>query len=167
MTPTRIAQSVACALALCAGVLLTAHAADTSRVPFPEGYRSWFHVKTATIDEGHPGFAARGGIHHIYANPLAIKGYETGTFPDGSVIAYDELEFKAFPNRTSAEGARKRVDVMVKDKERFKDTDGWGYESFMKDSRTLGALSQDQAKACASCHAAKKDRDRVFSEIRS
>jgi len=122
-------------------------------------------VKTATIDEGNPAFAVRGGIHHIYANPLASKGYETGVFSDGSVIAFDELQLKVNDNHTSTEGPRKRVDVMLKDAQRFKDTGGWGYESFMLESRT-GALTTETAKACATCHANRKDHDSVFSTVR-
>ncbi len=158
-------RTISLATVLAASALARA-GGEAPRVPFPEGYRSWFHVKSATIDAGNRAFAARGGIHHIYANPLAVKGYETGTFPDGSVIVYDELKFDVNLNHTSTEGARVRVDVMLKDKARFQDTDGWGYESFMGADRTAGSLTPDQAKACASCHASKKDRDFVFSVVR-
>lgn len=47
-------------------------------VPYPEEYRGWHHVKTMVIDEGHPLYEAFGGIHHIYANPKALAGYQSG-----------------------------------------------------------------------------------------
>ena len=39
----------------------------------------------------HPLYGAFGGIHHIYANDLALQGYRSQRFPDGSVIIFDLL----------------------------------------------------------------------------
>lgn len=140
--------------------------AEASRVPFPEGYRSWFHVKTATINEGNNAFAKFGGIHHIYANPLAVKGFASGKFEDGSVIVFDLLEFRTGADFASHEGPRRHIDVMVKDATRFKDTVGWGFEEFTPSSEKSGTLSAEAAQACAKCHAARKETDGVFSSIR-
>jgi Cytochrome P460 len=67
-------------------------------------------------------FATEGGIHHIYANEKVFEGYDTGKFPDGSGIVYDLLETKELPGST-LEGPTRRVDVMVKHSERYRD---WG-----------------------------------------
>jgi len=61
-------------------------------VAYPEGYRAWKHVKSMLIQEGHPLYGPFGGLHHIYANDLALKGYASGKFPDGSVIVFDLME---------------------------------------------------------------------------
>ena len=45
--------------------------AGPESVPYPEGYRSWTHVKTAILHPGHPLYEAFGGIHHVYANEKA------------------------------------------------------------------------------------------------
>ena len=50
-------------------------------VPFPDGYRSWLHVKSVVIGPEHKSYAAEGGkIYHFYANPQAVEGYRAGHF---------------------------------------------------------------------------------------
>lgn len=140
--------------------------ADSSRVPFPEGYRSWFHVKSATVNEGNKSFAKFGGIHHVYANPTAVRGFAAGKFEDGSVLVFDLLEFHTGEDFAAREGARRHIDVMVKDATRFKDTSGWGFEEFTPKSGRAGTLTAEAAQACATCHATRKQTDGVFSSIR-
>jgi Cytochrome P460 len=140
-------------------------AADPVPVPYPEGYRQWTHVKSMTINQGHPLFDAFGGIHHLYANPRAMQGYKSGKFADGSVIIFDLLEAKAADN-TVQEGARKVLGVMHKDAKKYKDTGGWGFEGFKGDSKTERAVGKNAATACFQCHTAQRDKDFVFSAFR-
>jgi hypothetical protein len=140
--------------------------ADAPRVPFPEGYRSWFHVKSATVNEGNKSFAKFGGIHHIYANPAAVRGFAAGEFEDGSILVFDLLEFHTGEDFATREGARRHIDVMVKDATRFKSTSGWGFEEFTSKTGKAGTLSAEAAQACATCHATRKQTDGVFSSIR-
>jgi hypothetical protein len=141
-------------------------AADPA-VPYPEGYRTWTHVKSMVIQPGHPLFEAFGGVHHIYANDKAIRGYRMGgAFPDGAVMVFDLLDAKAGGGAIE-EGARKVVGVMVKDARRWKDTGGWGFEGFKGDSKTERAVGADAKTACFACHAPQKDRDYVFSGWRN
>jgi hypothetical protein len=90
-----------------------------------------------------PAFATEAGIHHIYANGKAMEGYDTGKFPDGSIIVYDLLETKETGGVT-VEGAQRRVDVMVKDGQRYPETGGWGFARFWGDNRTQGTLAPDR-----------------------
>ena len=60
--------------------------ADNNAVPYPEGYRRWFHTKSMLIQPGHALENPFQGIHHIYANPKALKGLKTGNYADGSVL---------------------------------------------------------------------------------
>src|SRR5690349_4093657 len=66
------------------------HAADLE-VPYPEGYRAWQHVRSAYIGPG-PGHERFGGMHHIYANAMAMQGLRSGQFADGAVLVFDLLE---------------------------------------------------------------------------
>lgn len=159
-TPMR--KSIAIFLAAAAGLAL---AADAARVAYPENYRDWTHVKSMVIGEGHPLFAAFGGIHHLYANDKALQGYRSGKFPDGAVIVFDLLEAKADGNAT-VEGARKVLGVMEKDGKRFAATGGWGFEGFGGGDRNNRVVGADAKQACFACHAAKADSDHVFSEWR-
>ena len=112
-----------------------------------------------------PAFASEGGIHHIYANAKALEGYETGKFPDGSMIVYDLLEIKEVAGNT-IEGPTRRVDVMVKQSELYRTTGGWEFMSFPGGNPANGKLTVERQAACGACHAKRNDHDFVFSEFR-
>lgn len=133
-------------------------------VPYPEGYRTWAHVKSALVSSRHPDFERSGGFRHIYANTRAADGYRSGVFPDGSIIVVDWLEGRD-ENGMFSEGARRRVDVMVKDRARFAATGGWGFERFQGDSRTERTVTSP-ATQCFACHSGPGTRDLVFSKFR-
>ena len=156
------------AAALLCFALVSIGAEDKSTVPFPEGYRKWQHVKTILIGPEHPTYARRGGMHHYYANDLALSGYKTGVFPQGSVIVDENVltqEGEGPAKGILLESDRRMIEVMVKDARRYPDTAGWGYERFERDNRT-GALTKEQQSHCSQCHAAAQARDAVFSRIR-
>ena len=106
-----------------------------------------------------------GGIFYFYANEKAMAGFRTGKFEDGSIIADEVLEIWGADSGGAQEGPRRGVGVMVKDSVRYSATGGWGYAGFAGDSKH-DASTPDERKACYTCHAAKKDRDYVFTEYR-
>jgi hypothetical protein len=132
--------------------------------PFPKEFRKWAQVKSVLVGPQSAAFATEGGIHHIYANDKALEGYDTGKFPDGSVIVYDLLETKEVVGNT-IEGPTRRVDVMLK-KSGHRSTGGWDFMSFQGGNQTSGKLTADRQAACSQCHAHRKDHDFVFSEFR-
>jgi hypothetical protein len=147
----------ACSFSLCAQLNDTA--------PFPKEFRKWAHVKTVLVGPQSAAYATEGGIHHIYANEKALEGYDTGKFPDGAVIVYDLLETKEIAGNT-IEGLTRRIDVMIKDSERYRTTGGWEFVSFPGGNPTSGKLTAERKAACSACHATRKDHDFVFSEFR-
>ena len=157
-------QTVIIALSLLAFVLcLLVRAGDD--IPFPTEYRKWAHVKSALVGPQSPAFKTEAGIHHIYANSKAVEGYETGKFPDGSIIVYDLLETKEVSGIT-IEGPQRRFDMMVKNSQRYKENGGWDFARFRDGSRTDGVIPADIKASCYRCHGQKKDHDFVFSEFR-
>lgn len=145
-------------------LVLPAIAADPL-VPYPEEYRGWHHVKTMVIEEGHPLYEAFGGIHHLYANPQAVAGYQAGEFPDGAIIVFDLLEAISADNAV-IEGTRKVVGVMHKDARAYAATGGWGFEGFGGGDRANRVVGGNAASACFACHEPQKDHDYVFSRLR-
>jgi hypothetical protein len=143
----------------------TASVAAPPPVPYPEGYRNWHHVKSMVIQPGHPLADAFGGIHHLYANAKAMKGYRSGKFPNGSVIVFDLLNTQEADHAIS-EGARKVVGVMHKDTAKYAATGGWGFEGFKGDSKSERAVGDNAASACFACHTAQEKHDFVFSRLR-
>jgi hypothetical protein len=148
---------------LAGGLSLWAQLDD--RAPFPKEFRKWAHVKSVLVGPHSAAFATEAGIHHIYANDKALVGYDAGQFPDGSVIVYDLLETKEIAGNT-IEGPTRRVDVMVKKRERYAATGGWEFMSFRGGDQIDGMLTTERQATCAGCHAARKEHDFVFSEFR-
>lgn len=149
------------ALALLAPVA----AATQEGIAFPEGYRSWHHVKSMLIEEGHPLFSDFGGLHHVYANDTARRGYETGSFEDGSVVVFDLLDVARTPDNAVVEKERRVLAVMVRDSRRFAETGGWGYEAWAGGDPAKPVVGAKAAEACHACHE-QAAPDFVFSEWR-
>lgn len=143
---------------------LIARAQSAANVPYPNGYRRWTRVKTILVGPQSPFFKDSGGIHHIYANDKAMEGYAAGKFPDGAICVFDLLDTKE-KDGVTAEGARQRIDVMMKDSKLYSCSGGWGFERFLGDTRTP-SLTEDHRKLCVGCHEQRKEHDRVFSEYR-
>lgn len=139
--------------------------ADKYRIAYPYGYRNWTHVKSSVVGASSPAAPKYEGITHIYANPLAMTGYKTGNFPNGSVIVFDVLESNSGKNGIS-EGQRKFIDVMVRDSVLYASTGGWGFEEFDKDTKDKGILKEEQKAACFKCHNSQKEKSFVFSSYR-
>ena len=133
-------------------------------IAFPQGYTRWTHIKSGLIPAGHPAFASYGGLHHIYANELALAGYRDGRYADGSVLAYDLFETRVTADGSIDQGPRRHVDVMVKDARRYAATGGWGYAEFAAGADT-DRLDSDQRAGCAACHEHRKAQGYVFSEL--
>lgn len=145
-------------------VLLTLQTTTSDQVDYPEGYRTWAHVKSSIIGPTHKNFATMGGFQHIYANEAALTGYRTRNFPDGSVIAFDWLELTE-NNGAFLEGPRRQLDVMVKDAKRFASTGGWGFQRFTKDSKTDRSTAPTP-QDCFACHDRLKKDGLVLSSLR-
>jgi len=64
------------------------------------------------------------------------------------------------------EGARRRIDVMVKDSRLYADSGGWGFGRFMGDDHEHDVLTADIRKVCLQCHVNQKAHGYVFSEFR-
>lgn len=140
-------------------------AATAQEVPYPEGYRDWHHVKSMVLQPGHPLYEAFGGIHHIYANPAAVEGYRSGSFPNGAVIVFDLLE-AVEADAAISEGARKVVGVMHRDATTFAATGGWGFEGFAGGDPATRAVGAGNGDACFACHEAQAAPTFVFSSLR-
>lgn len=147
-------------------VAMGAAVAEGPEVPYPNGYRSWRHVKTVVIGPEHKSFASDGGkIFEFYANPQAVDGYLSGKFPNGSMIVRETLRTVAGEGENKGllkEGERTGLDVMIKDDRIYKDTGGWGFETF--DAKNARLAEKDRAK-CFACHSKQKDHDLVFTSL--
>ena len=137
---------------------------DSASVDYPSGYRGWQHVKSMIIQPGHSLENPFGGIHHVYANSKAMSGLASGEYEVGAYFVFDLLYYDD-SNLTIVETDRKRIDVMQYDKAKFAATGGWGYDTFVGDSKTK-RLEQDVVAACYGCHIGAEASNYVFSQYR-
>ena len=139
---------------------------EAVQVGYPEGYRDWTHVKSAIIHENHPIAETFGGLHHIYANDVALEAMKNGrAYPDGSVLVFDLFEIDAMEeDGLSLEGPRIRKDVMQKNASLWVETGGWGYETFFGADEKR--IITDMMASCHGCHYGAEETDYVFSQYR-
>lgn len=133
-------------------------------ISYPAGYREWVHIKSGVIGAEFPAETER-GLHHVYANRTAMAGFESGTFEDGSILVYDLVSLSD-KGGIGTEGARRRIDVMVKDSRLYADSGGWGFGRFTGDDHAQDVLTADVRKVCLQCHEKQKAHGFVFSEFR-
>lgn len=151
-------------LAMLLGIV-SIHGKQGKEVAYPDGYRSWTHVKSLVLEPGHPLFESFGGLHHVYVNAKGLDSLKAGrSFPDGSVFAFDLFEVDS-GGHAIAEGKRKVLGVMEKDSKAFGSTGGWGFEGFAASTRDR--VVKDGGVGCFGCHAQQaKSTDYVFSRWR-
>jgi len=143
----------------------------------PEGYHEWVFIGSpltphALNDENAP-FPE---YHNVYVQPQAFRAYrETGEFPEGTILLKELqlLRERAFPDGSSLEvsgrgyfpAARNGIDISVKDKTRFADSNGWGFFNFGHHAPPYSEAAQEQpVDACAGCHIANAD-NMVFKKF--
>lgn len=156
-------KAIALLLLIVTGVKMIA-ASENAVVDYPEGYRSWQHVKSMIIQPGHPLENPFGGIHHIYANAKAMQGLSSGRYEAGAVFVFDLLNYVE-EGRVIVEADRIRLDVMQYDSEKFPNTGNWGYDTFVGNS-TSQRLDQDVTTACYACHISARESHYVYSKYR-
>jgi hypothetical protein len=138
-----------------------------AEIPYPTGFRGWTHIKTAVTGISKTPQGRTDGFHSIYANKLAMEGYKTGHFPDGSIIVFDKHAADSLPG-VYKPGERKFVDVMFKDSKLYAESGGWGFEEFSGNSKTEGRLTPARRENCfKSCHQHQKESDFVFTKWES
>ncbi|MDE1153336.1 MAG: cytochrome P460 family protein [Micavibrio sp.] len=103
-----------------------------------------------------------------YANDIAWAALNAKStdYPDGAVFAKIGIltaEDPAFTSSAVPSGAR-RFQLMVRDKKKFADTNGWGYALFDAHGKASGKDVDIRSRACDACHALVPERGYVFSE---
>lgn len=135
-----------------------------SAIPYPKGYRAWYHVKSRVNLEGHS-LAANVGYQHVYANDKAQAGLASGRYADGATFVLDRMNITKADDQIMLEGTRKVLLVMVKDDARFAATGGWGFEAF-KGGDAQQRVVKDGGGKCFTCHAPLAKDGFVFSKPR-
>lgn len=107
-------------------------------------------------------------LRYILANDVAYEALKKGVIhmPDQSKIVKIGWSVKEMPTFPSALEADKiqRVEYMIKDKTKHKESDGWGYARFVKKEDTYKAWDGD-INDCVSCHSVMDSNDFLFTKF--
>lgn len=128
-------------------------------ITYMPDYKNWHAISsTERMDNGT--------MRVIYGNDIAEKAIHSGSvnpWPDGTIFAkvtWEQLEDR---NGNVTTGAFLQIEYMIKDRERFKSTHGWGFARF----KTLKMIPYGKtvlfANECMNCHSPQADRDFVFT----
>lgn len=106
-------------------------------------------------------------LRYILANPVAFKALKTkkNKMPNGSKIVkigWNVNDMTTFPVALEANKIQ-RVEYMIRDKDKHKESDGWGYARYIKKDGQYSAWNGD-IKTCVSCHTGANKTDAVFTK---
>lgn len=126
-----------------------------------EFWKSWRLVTTRYRED-------TGELRFTYANQLAWDTLSKNRtdYANGAVFAkigYETSRDASFAS-SLVPNAGKRVQFMVRNGEKYAQTDGWGYALFNEEGKTFAGEPKQAALACAACHRIVKTRGFVFSE---
>lgn len=161
-----------------------AFAADTGFSPYvdadgnisrPENFRQdWVHLGSWFVKNDE--HAQGPGVHDVYANPEAVKGFrDNGQWPDGTVLVKEisGIEEERLTTGTAQWAGEVGVwFVMVRDREnRFPDNqawgEGWGWALFKADAPSKNTTTTWKGEGfnnCFGCHVPAQDTEWVFIE---
>lgn len=120
-------------------------------------YRNWQVMSTTSRFDN-------GTMRVMYANPVAIQAIKQGgihPWPDGAVIVKVVWQKTLDSEGNTRPGKLVNIQYMVRDAQRFKDTEGWGFARFDAPSlKPYGTVLTTQQ--CISCHRAVEQTGFVF-----
>jgi hypothetical protein len=128
-------------------------------ISFIPEYKNWQVISTTDRFDN-------GTLRIITGNSIAIKAIvekNTNPWPDGSVfakIAWDALADSLGILRT---GAFKQVEFMIRDRQKYSSTLGWGFARFRTPAMVPYGKSALFASECVGCHRPMKSNDYVFT----
>jgi hypothetical protein len=147
------------------------------QLKLPTGYHSWVFLGSPltphALNDEKAGFPE---FHNVYIHPAAYRVYRrTGEFPEGTILL---KELQLTLPRQNADGSRKEasgrgyfpgklngIDISVKDSNRFKATNGWGFFNFGHHAPPYAETAPAApVEACAACHMANPE-GMVFSQF--
>ena len=135
----------------------------------PPDYRNWIFL-TSGLGMSY-GPAAREmavpPFDNIFVEPTAHAGFlKTGHWPEGTMFVLElrrSLTGQSINKTGRSQGDVVAIEMAVKDSERFKDRDGWGYFEFGNGVTSKAAFPA--SSDCNACHKANTATDNTFVQF--
>lgn len=108
-----------------------------------------------------------GELRFTYANDLAFNAMKKlkPNYPDGAMfgkVGFTTEDDPSFSSSKVPSGA-KRYQLMLKDKKKYAESDGWGYALFDNKGNLFQEDIVAKTQSCVACHRIVPERDYVFS----
>lgn len=136
------------------------HPMDINGIAYMPEYKNWTPIGTSQrLDNGT--------MRIIFGNDIAvqaIQNHQTNPWPDGTIIAKAAWEQVVNLDGNISTGVFKQVEYMIKDKQKYKTTAGWGWARFKTEKLIPYGVTMAFTSECISCHQPMKKNDFVFTE---
>ncbi|MEI9972721.1 MAG: cytochrome P460 family protein [Ignavibacteriota bacterium] len=128
-------------------------------IPFPRDYKNWKVINgTDRLDNQT--------MRAILGNPTAMQAIadgHTNPWPDGSTFAKVAWLSRDDGQGKVHAGAFFQVEFMIKDRNKYASTDGWGWARWRGAGLTPYGKNANFTAECTGCHAPLRDSDFVFT----
>jgi hypothetical protein len=129
-------------------------------VPFHPEYKTWRQIGSTERIENNT-------IRVVLGNDLAVKaiaGNHINPWPDGAIIAKATWQEQPDPNGVVQPGQFVQVELMIRDREEYHTTAGWGWGRWIgTDLKPDGHTLDFANRQCVNCHLAVRRNDYVFT----
>ncbi len=131
-----------------------------SGVPFHPEYKTWKEIGSTERIENNT-------IRVVLGNDLAVKAIaenHINPWPDGAIIAKVTWHEQPDPNGVVQPGQFVQVEFMIRDREKYHSTVGWGWGRWIgTDLKPDGHTVDFANRQCVNCHLAVQGNDYVFT----
>jgi hypothetical protein len=128
-------------------------------IPFPSGYSNWKAISTTDRFDNHT-------LRVILGNDTAIKAIaenQTNPWPDGSTFAKVAWFARDDGQGQVRSGAFFQVEFMIRDRQKYAATKGWGWARWRGLGLTPYGTSAGFTDECIGCHTPVRSSDYVFT----
>ncbi len=128
-------------------------------ISFVSDYVNWKAISTTDRYDN-------GTLRIIAGNDIAVKAIReknTNPWPDGSAFAKVAWDALADSSGIIRNGAFKQVEFMIRDRQKYASTLGWGFARFLTPAMVPYGKSALFASECVECHRPMKVNDYVFT----
>jgi hypothetical protein len=127
--------------------------------PFDPTFESWKPISTTDRGDNNT-------FRFILANDVAVKAAQTGNtspWPDGARLAKIAWQQQLGSDGLVHPGKFVQVELMVKDAQRYKNTEGWGWGRWRGMDLTPYGKDAHFVNECTGCHRPLRGNDYVYT----
>jgi len=127
--------------------------------PFDPAFESWKPISTTDRGDNNT-------FRFILGNDVAVKAAQTGNtspWPDGARFAKIAWEQQLGPDGLVHPGKFVQVELMLKDAQRYKNTEGWGWGRWRGMDLTPYGKDAHFVNECTGCHRPMLGNDYVYT----